>query len=177
MELATQRWLQEVVIDLNLCPFAHQEQQSGSVVYYVSEATEEFQLMQDLEEQLRCMQIDDSMGTLLLIHPLVGVKFSDYNQILTLADNLLEVMALVGEFQIASFHPNYQFTGTQICSVENYTNRSPFPMLHILRETAVAKAIDSFTNIDKVPQKNIQIMNEIGYVKLQNQLSALRDDQ
>ena len=177
IESITQRWLKEVVIDLNLCPFAQQELQSGGVVFYVSEATEEIQLMQELEQQLKRLQVDDSIGTLLLIHPLIGISFDDYNQMLTMADNLLEVMGLVGEFQIASFHPDYQFANTETNSPENYTNRSPFPMLHLLRESAVEKAIAHFEDIDKVPEKNIQTMNNLGYAELQNKLSAIQSEQ
>lgn len=177
IESATQQWLQEIVIDLHLCPFALKEYQSDGVVFYVSEATEEIQLMQELEQQLKRLQADDTIGTLLLIHPLVGVEFSDYNQILAMVDNLLEVMDLVGEFQVASFHPGYQFANTQTNSAENYTNRSPYPMLHLLRESAVEQAIASYTNIDKVPERNIQTMNQIGYAELQAKLSAIQNDQ
>ena len=177
IESATQQWLQEIVIDLNLCPFALKEYQSGGVVFYVSEATEEIQLMQELEQQLKRLQEDVSIGTLLLIHPSVGIEFSDYNQLLAMVDNLLEVMDLVGEFQIASFHPKYQFAGTQTGSPENYTNRSPFPMLHLLRESAVEQAIANYANIEKVPERNIQTMNQIGYAELQAKLLAIQNDQ
>ena len=171
------QWLQDIVIDLNLCPFAQQELQSGGVEYYVSESTEEIQLMHELEQQLKRLQCDDSIGTLLLIHPTVGIKFDDYNQMLTMADNLLEVMGLVGEFQIASFHPDYQFAHAQINSAENYTNRSPFPMLHLLRESDLEQAIAHYAGIDKVPTRNIQTMNQIGRSNLRNKLSSIRNDQ
>ena len=132
-EQATRDWLEQVVIGLNLCPFAHREFANDRVRFAITDATTELQLLQSLESELQLLFGDPSIETTLLIHPQALGDFADYNQFLDLADGLLVQMNLEGIFQIASFHPDYQFDGTSPGDAENYTNRSPYPTLHILR--------------------------------------------
>ena len=98
--------------------------------------------------------------------------FTEYNQFLDIADSLLEQLELVGVFQIASFHPRYQFSGTSAEDVENYSNRSPYPMLHILRESSLENAIASFGDTEGIPEKNIEHLNQLGQEKMEQLLRA-----
>ena len=169
---ATQQWLQEIVIGLDLCPFA--KHALGSIQFLLSEASDEQHLLADLEQACLQLKNDISVETLLLIHPNVLQDFDAYNQFLGYADGLLEVMQLDGDLQVASFHPDYQFADTDFESAENYTNRSPFPMLHLLREASVELAISSNPDIDDIPQRNIETMQQLGAEKLKSILSALQ---
>ena len=165
-EQATRDWLEKVVIGLNLCPFAHREFANDRVRFAITDAATELQLLQSLESELQLLFGDASIETTLLIHPQVLSDFADYNQFLDLADGLLVQMNLEGIFQIASFHPDYQFDGTAPDDAENYTNRSPYPTLHILREDSLAKAIDATPDIDEVPERNIRTMQSLSAAQL-----------
>jgi len=163
---ATRRWLESVVIELNLCPFAERELRDDRVRFSVTNAATDVQLLQALEAELELLSKNVAIETTLLIHPQVLADFGDYNQFLDLADGLLGQMQLDGVFQIASFHPDYQFADTHPDDAENYTNRSPHPILHILREESLARAIEHTADIDQIPVRNIQKMNELGTERL-----------
>jgi hypothetical protein len=165
-ELTVRRWLESVVIELNLCPFAKRELINDRVRFAETDARTEVQLLQALEAELERLVGDASIETTLLIHPQVLADFADYNQFLELADGLLLQMELDGVFQIASFHPDYQFADTHPDDAENYTNRSPFPLLHLLREKSLARAIEHTPDVDQIPMRNIHTMNELGTEKL-----------
>ncbi len=165
-ESTVRHWLESVVIELNLCPFAKRELINERVRFANTDATTELQLLQALETELERLSSDTSIETTLLIHPNVLADFADYNEFLELADGLLVQMEFDGVFQIASFHPDYQFAETHPDDAENYTNRSPYPMLHILREESLARAIEHTADIDQIPLRNIQKMNELGLEKL-----------
>jgi len=128
------RWVEDLVVGLNLCPFAGRELVRNRVRFVVTEATTEEQLLAALETELALLNNDPAVETTLLIHPDVLQDFFDYNQFLDTADQLLVHTELEGVYQVASFHPDYQFAGTAAYDAENFTNRSPYPMLHILRE-------------------------------------------
>ena len=166
------RWLESVIVDLNLCPFAKRELTNNRVRFTVTGAENEERLLAALEEEFELLGSDPSIETTLLIHPNVLNDFYDYNQFLDYADRLLVEMELDGVYQIASFHPEYQFGGTNPDDVENYTNRSPYPMLHILRETSLERAIADYPNIDQVPTRNVELMNSLGVEKLRSLLAA-----
>ena len=163
---ATRCWLESVVIELNLCPFAGQELRDDRVKFSVTNAATDVQLLQALEAELELLSKNVAIETTLLIHPQVLADFEDYNQFLDLADGLLEQMQLDGVFQIASFHPDYQFTDSHPDDAENYTNRSPHPILHILREESLTRAIEHTADIDQISIGNIQKMNELGTERL-----------
>lgn len=164
-------WVDSVVVDLNLCPFAKRELINDRVHFAVTDARSEEQLLIALEAQLRLLDGDDSVETSLLIHPNLLQDFGDYNQFLDLIDSLLIEMQLDGVFQIASFHPKYQFAGTDPHDAENFTNRSPYPLLHILREDSLERAIAGYPGIDQVPARNIELMNRLGTKKLESLLA------
>ena len=165
-ESIVRHWLESVVIELNLCPFAKRELINDRVRFADTDATTELQLLQALETELERLSSDTSIETTLLIHPNVLADFADYNEFLELADGLLLQMEFDGVFQIASFHPDYQFAETHPDDAENYTNRSPYPILHLLREESLARAIEHTADIDQIPLRNIQKMNELGAEKL-----------
>ncbi|NNF15859.1 MAG: DUF1415 domain-containing protein [Gammaproteobacteria bacterium] len=164
------RWVEQVVIDLNLCPFAKHALINGRVRFRVSEAVSEDQLLADLLIELDVLSNNESVETTLLIHPQVLKRFDDYNQFLNVADYLVEQSNLRGVYQVASFHPHYRFSGTGPGDAENYTNRSPYPMLHLLREDSVAKAIDNHPDASAIPTQNVRQLRKLGTEKLRRLL-------
>lgn len=159
---SVQQWLDTVVVGLNLCPFAKRELDNHRVRLIVAEAETEEQLLDTLQAELELLSHDDSIETTLLIHPAVLTDFHEYNEFLAYADSLLEEMEFDGVYQIASFHPDYQFDGTEPDDVENYSNRSPWPILHILREASLERAIASHPGSDQIPEKNIALLKNLG---------------
>ncbi|MGI9308536.1 MAG: DUF1415 domain-containing protein [Gammaproteobacteria bacterium] len=165
--VAVRQWVESLVIDLNLCPFAKRELVNDRVRFAVADATTEAQLLTSLQAELELLTSDPAIETTLLIHPLVLQDFLDYNQFLNAADSLLAEMQLEGVYQIASFHPKYQFAGTQPDDAENYTNRSPHPILHLIREDSLERVVAEFPDTTQIPARNIELMNRLGQDKLQ----------
>ncbi len=169
---ATRRWINRVVVDFNLCPFAKRELLNDNVRFSVAKATTIEQLLEELLSELNLLFKQEEVETTLLIHPHVLSDFFDYNDFLDTANGLLVQHQFDGVFQLASFHPNYQFAGTDEHDASNYTNRSPYPMLHILREESLSKAIDAYPDIDAIPERNVTLMKDIGGEKLREVLRA-----
>jgi hypothetical protein len=165
-------WVQRLVVDLNLCPFAKRELVKNRVRFMVSDARSEEQLLAALQAELERLERDAAIETTLLIHPHVLQHFYDYNQFLDVADQLLVQMQLDGVYQIASFHPQYQFAGTMPDDAENYSNRSPYPLLHLLREDSLERAIASYPDVEQIPERNIALMNRLGSDKLKALLDS-----
>jgi hypothetical protein len=157
-----QRWLERIVVGLNLCPFAKQELRQNRIRFSVSDAMTERDLLVALEEEALLLEKDPTIETTLLVHPCVLENFLDYNQFLDLAEALLRDMQFEGVYQIASFHPDYQFAGTQRDDAENFTNRSPYPILHLLREESLDRVLATTEHAEKIPARNIQLMKEMG---------------
>jgi hypothetical protein len=160
------RWVENLVIGLNLCPFARREFENGRVRFAVSAANNGEQLLNDLGEEMRRLDEDASIETTLLIHPGVLTDFFEFNDFLDYTDRLLVQLDRDGVYQIASFHPDYQFAGTTANDVSNYTNRSPFPILHLLREDSLDKALAGYPNPAKIPENNIELMTTLGMDKV-----------
>jgi uncharacterized protein len=160
----TQDWLIKAVIGLNLCPFAKAVHVKEQIKYVVSEARTVEQLLEDLAQELEFLAevSREKTDTTLLIHPDVLNDFLDYNDFLELADQLLEDLDLDGELQIASFHPQYQFAGTDIDDVTNFTNRSPYPTLHLIREDSIDEAVKAFPEAEAIFETNMQTMEKLG---------------
>lgn len=169
---AVRRWVDSVVVGLNLCPFARRELVKNRVRFVLTEAATEERLLAALETELNLLGNDPSIETTLLIHPNVLEDFYDYNQFLNLSDRMLVQMKVEGVYQIASFHPDYRFGGTGPDDVENFTNRSPYPMLHIIREHSIERAIADYTDVEQIPTRNIELMKDLGRKKLQALLQA-----
>ena len=166
----TRNWLESIVIDLNLCPFAKKEYLNDWVRFSVSTVDSRENLLQDLVIELALLNKQPKIETTLLITPVTLTDFDTYNQFLNFTDALLKQMKLEGVFQIASFHPNYQFAGTQASDVENYTNRSPYPILHILREASLQTAIAAHPDTEQIPKDNVQQMRTLGIDHMEKRL-------
>lgn len=161
----TQAWLEKAVIGLNLCPFAKAVHVKRQVRYVVSDATSEEALLADLLQELEWLYDADpeEVETTLLIHPYVLTDFLDYNQFLEAADAAVSELELDGEIQVASFHPDYQFADSGPDDIENFSNRAPYPTLHLLRETSVAKAVAAFPDAARIYQHNIDTLRALGH--------------
>jgi hypothetical protein len=161
----TQHWLEKAVIGLNLCPFAKAVHAKRQIRYTVSAARTPEALLADLAKSLESLSAADpaKVDTTLLIHPYVLADFLDYNNFLDAADATLVELGLAGKIQLASFHPHYQFAGTQPDDIENYTNRSPYPMLHLLREASIDRAVAAFPDAAEIFDKNIETLRRIGH--------------
>jgi hypothetical protein len=160
----TRRWVEAVVVGLNLCPFAKRVLDAGGIRYAVSAARDAADLLADLAAELQTLAAESPavIETTLLIHPRVLTDFLDYNDFLADADRLATSLGLRGTIQVASFHPDYQFAGTAPDGVENYTNRSPYPMLHLLREASVTAAADGPIDLADIPRRNVETMRRLG---------------
>jgi hypothetical protein len=172
---STRQWVNSVVVGLNLCPFAKRELRLDRVRFAVTGARTEAELLSALVDEFETLGLDSSIETTLLIHPQVLQDFYDYNEFLSLADGLLAQLRLDGVYQIASFHPDYQFSGTEPYDAENYSNRSPWPMLHILREESVEKAVAANADVEQIPARNIATLEDIGNEELELLLRNCRD--
>ena len=170
------QWVETMVVGMNLCPFAKRELVKNRVRFVTTTSTTQEQLLMALQAELELLNTDPSVETTLLIHANVLQDFHDYNQFLGYADSLLVEMGLEGIYQIASFHPHYQFDGTKPDAAENYTNRSPYPMLHLIREASLERAIADYPEVDQIPEQNIALMNELGQDKLQELLKSCFND-
>ncbi|WBU40272.1 MULTISPECIES: DUF1415 domain-containing protein [Marinobacter] len=168
---ATRQWVEDVVVGYNLCPFAKRELVKNRIRFTVTEAKNDDDLLQALHAELQRLGDEPEIETTLLIHPGVLQDFYAYNEFLDAADALLAYLELEGVYQIASFHPDYQFAETEPGAAENYTNRSPYPMLHLLREASLEAAIDSHPDVDGIPDRNIALMNELGAEKMRSILA------
>lgn len=169
------RWVETLVVGLNLCPFAKRELLKKRIRFSVSQATTEEQLLENLQAELEVLGKEDSIETSLLIHPWVLEDFYHYNQFLDYADTLLAHMNLQGIYQIASFHPHYQFAGTGPDDAENYTNRAPYPLLHLIREESLERAIAKYPDPEQIPRRNIELVESLGRDKMQALLRACFD--
>ena len=169
----TRTWVSKFVIEHNLCPFARREFDHDRIRFLLSETEKEAQLLEVLAQALHGLKSNSAVETTLIIHPFVLRDFFVYNQFLEKVDGLIEALGFEGEFQVASFHPQYQFAGTDFDDAENYTNRSPYPMLHILREASLETALEQYPNAQQIPDRNIKLMNELGAPALKKQLDAL----
>jgi hypothetical protein len=160
----TRRWLDRAVIGLNLCPFAKAVTARQQVRFVLSEATTPDALLEELGAELMLLQQADpeQVDTTLIIHPQVLGDFLDYNDFLELADALVAELDLEGELQVASFHPEYQFAGTDPDDVGNCTNRSPYPTLHLLREASVERAVAAYPDPAVIVERNIETLQKLG---------------
>lgn len=169
---ATVNWVERVVVALNLCPFAKVPLANGAVRYCVAQAAGVEALLQMLIDELRYLDEHPDTETTLLIHPYVLSDFHDYNVFLALADDLLVELDREGVYQVASFHPGYQFAGTSAEDAENYSNRSPYPMLHLLREDSVEEAVEAHPDSHRIPERNVELLSGLGSAALAELLSA-----
>ena len=163
IESAVRQWLDRVVIGLNLCPFAGKPVREERVRVCVSTAANELELLTELQMELQ--KLDETpvaeLETTVIAIPQILADFADYNDFLDQVDRLLEQFEWSGDYQVASFHPRYQFAGTMPDDAENLTNRAPYPLLHLLREDSVEAALDSHPDPERIPEDNIRKMQAL----------------
>jgi hypothetical protein len=161
---ATRHWLTRAVIGLNLCPFAKAVHVKDQIRYSISEATDLEGVLMDLETELQALAQADpaEVDTTLLILPHALADFIEYNDCLFFAERMLKQLRLEGELQIASFHPQYQFEGSAADDIENYTNRAPYPILHLLREASIERAVDAFPDAADIYERNQETLRRLG---------------
>ena len=160
----TVRWLERAVIGLNLCPFAKAPHIKGQIHYAVSEAKGLEGLRDELIEELQALAAlpAQERETVLLIVPHMLRDFLDFNDFLDEADGVLQELDLEGEFQVASFHPDFQFADTEPDDITNHTNRSPYPTLHLIREASIDRAVEAFPEAETIYEANMATMEKLG---------------
>jgi len=169
---STQAWLKTVVIGLNVCPFARREVERGSVKFELETSTDVATCLENLILQCECLDQDDNIETTLLVYANAFEEFDDYLDFVAIAQDLLEAEQYEGVYQLATFHPHYCFEGATEDDAANFTNRSPFPMLHLLRESSLTEALAHYPNPDTIPVNNITLMRQIGLETLQATLAV-----
>lgn len=159
-----QAWMERAVIGLNLCPFAKSVHVKGQIHWAVSLATQPQELLDELAQELLDLHAADPevRDTTLLVAPLCLQNFLDFNDFLGAAETLLGRLGLEGELQIASFHPQFQFSGTLPEDITNATNRAPYPALHLLREASIDRAVAVFPEAEAIFEKNMQTLQQLG---------------
>ncbi len=162
---ATRTWLERAVIGLNLCPFAKSVFVKKQVRYALSAASNADELLAELEHEFALLATTPAaeLDTTLLIHPLAMTDFLDYHFFLAEADALLRNLDYEGVFQIASLHPQYEFAGSDPDDIANFTNRSPYPTLHLLRESSIDRAVVAFPDAESIYERNIETMQRLGH--------------
>jgi uncharacterized protein len=176
---AVVEWLDSVVIGLNMCPFAVKPTRDNRVRFHVSNAIDEESLLIDLNLEMELLDRTSStdIETTLLIVPDALQDFFDYNRFLVWAEALIKRNAWKGVYQLASFHPQYCFAGAESDAVENLTNRSPYPILHIIREKSLAAALGYVENIEEIPQRNKKLMCALTALERKNLFPYLFKDE
>lgn len=171
---ATRRWLEEAVIGLNLCPFAKSVYVKNQVRIVVSRARHIDAFLDDLDRELDLLKTTpaEEVETTLLVHPTLFPDFLVFNDFLNVADEVLVEHELEGVVQIAPFHPDFVFDGEPEGDMSHYTNRSPYPTLHLIREEGLGKAIDSYGNTDEIYERNIEVLRKLGPAGWQRLMSG-----
>jgi uncharacterized protein len=162
---ATRQWLEKAVIGLNLCPFAKSVYVKNQVRIVVSDAKHTDAFLEELDRELELLAAADpqDVDTTLLVHPTLFPDFLDFNEITGIAEEAVAEHELEGILQVASFHPRFQFEDTAEDDIANYTNRSPFPTLHLLREESIARAVEAYPEAETIYERNIETMKKLGH--------------
>lgn len=169
----TLQWIRSFVIAYNLCPFAKGPVNKNTLRLIVSDARKTPQALEDLMSEIHVLDTQASIETSLLLFPNAFKDFYTYLDLADVAEQLLITQNYEGIYQLATFHPNYYFADTYPEEASNYTNRSPYPMLHILREEQLAQAIAAYKNTDEIPERNKALLNQLGLEQIKKLISAL----
>ena len=167
----TCHWVEEFIVGMNVCPFARREVVRGTVRIVVVRSLDVSVALEELMSEISWLDQHDETETTLVVYPALFKRFDDYLDFVDDAESLMAEQGCEGIYQLATFHPNYCFAGAEDDDVANYTNRSPYPMLHVLRESSLTDAIDRFGDTDRIPERNIQLMEETGVEVLKALLS------
>lgn len=171
----TKAWLTSVIIEHNICPFADREVKRDSIRYSVQQDPDLELCLQQLIMECRILDMDKDVETSLLIYKNVFNEFDSYLSFVDLANALLVDQGYQGVYQLASFHPNYCFADAEQNDAANYTNRSPYPMLHIIREASLEKALENYPEPESIPERNIELTRRLGLKQMQALLQACYD--
>ena len=158
----TQNWVKNVVVKYNICPFARREVERGSIRYALCDETKKESVLQCLMDECHFLDEHSEVETTLLIIPAGFEGFYDFIDLVEMANSLLEMQDYEGVYQLANFHPDYCFADERQSAPSNYTNRSPYPTLHIIRETSMEEAINNHPDVDAIPERNISFANKKG---------------
>ncbi len=163
----TENWLTSFIIKHNICPFARREHERGSIRYSVIKSMDTESCLEAVISECQHLDTQPEIETTLIIYPNTFNPFEDYLDFLTLAESLLIEQAYEGVYQLASFHPLYCFAGENTMDPANYTNRSPYPMLHLIREASLEHALNTYPNPAQIPERNIDLTRKMGLKKVQ----------
>jgi len=166
----TKHWLEKVVIGLNFCPFAKREVLRDSIRYVVSDKADLKEVLLELIEELKFLDANPSTETTLLIYPTLFADFEDYLDLVGMGQDFLRQLNYEGIYQLASFHPKYQFGGTELDDASNFMNRSPYPILHLLLEESIEAALEHYDAPEEIPERNIKVAEQQGFKVLQQLL-------
>ncbi len=172
----TRHWVKDIVMRHNLCPFAHKPFRDDVIRYHVCMATQEGAVVAALTDEMKQLRDADreKLETTIVVTPNCFQSFDDYNQFLNVVDALIEQFNLEGKIQVASFHPDYQFADLEPDDVRNYTNRSLYPMFHLILEKSIEEARESYPDVHVIPENNMKLLAEMGLKEAQRQLAACR---
>ncbi|MDQ7090142.1 MAG: DUF1415 domain-containing protein [Methylococcales bacterium] len=173
-QLQTENWLNKFIIAHNICPFAQAVVTDKSLYYAVDNATDSACCLQQLIIECERLDNQNTIETTLLIYTNTFKNFEDFLDYVDLANALLEAQNYEGVYQLASFHPDYCFADVDETDASNYTNRSPFPMLHLIREASIEKVLDSYPNPESIPVRNIALTRSLGVTTLKTRLSSIQ---
>lgn len=175
--IATRTWLTSFVIAHDICPFARHVYDNNSIRYRVADSDKLEDCLETLIEECQRLNADPTIETTLLVFAQACPKFDDFLDLAAIAEQLLSDQGYEGIYQLASFHPNYCFAGSREDDPANYTNRSPYPMLHIIREASIERALQNYPNPESIPERNIELTRKLGLEKMRAQLAACKADQ
>ncbi|MEL0636361.1 DUF1415 domain-containing protein [Marinomonas sp. TI.3.20] len=167
----TIKWVNDFIVGLNICPFAKREMERESVRFVVVRSKKSQVALEELMSEVHWLDEHPETETTIIVFPTLFSDFYRYLDFVDLAENIMFEQECEGVYQLATFHPNYCFSGAEPEDVSNYTNRSPYPMLHLLREASVEKAIEFYGDTDAIPERNIDVMEEMGKESLEKILS------
>jgi len=171
---ACQQWVEQFIVQHSICPFARPVVESQQLGYKLISATDTEQSLIEVMGQIQQLQVNEEPETLLMILPAWKNDFNGFLNVLDIANVLLDEHDLKSTFQLASFHPEYLFEGEPEQDCSHYTNRSPWPMIHIIRQQSISNALKSFANPERIPERNIDLMNQLGKAHLKTQLEQLQ---
>ncbi|SHE98716.1 hypothetical protein SAMN02745148_01523 [Modicisalibacter ilicicola DSM 19980] len=172
----TRAWVERFVVAHDICPFARRELERDSIRYVMASAENLEEALLALIDECRRLDDDPSIETTLLVLPNGVEDFDDYLDLLGLAEGLLEDQGYEGVYQLASFHPDYCFHGVDEDDPANYTNRSPHPMLHLLREASIERVLASFAHPERIPERNAALLRGMGRASFADDARALKSD-
>ncbi len=170
----TEQWLKRFIIQHNICPFAHEVVDKKKLYYAIDSSINTKECLHRLIEECQRLENDDSIETTLVIYPHYLAKFDDFLDYLALANALLIAQGYEGVYQLASFHPQYCFDGLDEDDAENYTNRSPYPMLHLICESSLERVLKSYPHPERIPERNIKLTRQLGTATLNALLADIK---